>query len=255
MSFGFGGNGFSGNQPYNSNYNNFMGAANPNTGGMAGTDSVPRPYLMAPSGSSNRKANIGGSPKPTNNIWQNPAQQTGSVSNWDKRQQAEWDKNPGGVPPAFDLTQSPIYGQLQQLLQQLSNPQAQNEYFTNAVEKPALQTYQRDILPQLKNSYYTGNGVYGSALNRALNRSAEDLALGLGERRANFNMTNSQNSLATLLGLTGQHQQGMQNFFNASPQTPLVQGPSNGWLKDLLEAILGIAGKGAQGYGEGLAQR
>lgn len=192
--------------------------------------------------------------KSTNNPWSNPAHQTGSVSNFDPRQQAEWNKNPGGLPPAFDLTQSPIYGQLQQLLQQLSNPEKQNEYFTNAIEKPTLRTYERDILPQIQNRYYNqGSGVNGGALNRALNRSAEDLALGLGERRANFNMTNSQNSLATLLGLSGQHQQGMQNFFNASPQTPLVQGSSSGWLKSLIEALLGIAGKGAQGYGAGLA--
>jgi hypothetical protein len=90
--------------------------------------------------------------------------------------------------------------------------------------------------------------VYGGALNEAISKSAENLTQGLGSMRANYLQqgqrdwaNNQQSALAQALGLMQTQSAGAQNYyntaFNASPSSPILQGPQSGILRDVLQAL------------------
>jgi len=187
-------------------------------------------------------------------MWSSPAQQTGFAQNFDPNQQAGWNQfsqgaKGGQMPGAYDMSQNPLYSGAMQQIQQQMNPygsEAFNKQFQEGFVNPAMKTYEQDVLPQLRSQYYQPTASYGSALNQAVNKSAENLQSGLGELRAKYGMSLQQNGIANALGLMGQQSQGGQNYYNqlfgASPTTALIQPQSSGPLKDILQMLASFGG-------------
>lgn len=188
--------------------------------------------------------------------WSSPAQQTGQTQNFDPRQQGIWNQFTSGIPDAYDISKNPLYGQSSQAIGNFLQPfdaQQSQQYFNEGVANPALKTYNEDILPSIKSQYYQPNAAYGSGLNQAISKSAENLTQGLGSLRANYLQqgqrdwaNNQQGALAQALGLMNSqagHQQGYYNTaFGASPSSALVQGPQSGPLRDILQMIASALG-------------
>jgi hypothetical protein len=117
------------------------------------------------------------------------------------------------------------------------------DMFQQGVVDPAMKTYQQQILPALEQRYGDLNLGSSSALNQALTQSAGDLSNTLAGQRINLqqSMAGQQlGALSQLLGLIGQ-----RSF------DPIVQGPQNGLLKDLISGGAQV-GAGALSGGFGL---
>lgn len=112
------------------------------------------------------------------------------------------------------------------------------DLFQKSFVDPALQAYQRQIVPGLKESILGFDESGSSALNQALAQGASDISTGLGQQYMNFYNQQQQNKLGALNslgGLTGQR--------TFEPNIQQIQGI----LPGLLNAIIKAAGLAAGG--------
>jgi len=95
----------------------------------------------------------------------------------------------GGFDPAQGQDFLGIGQQILQSAGQPYDPTGAKEYWEQSFKAPAMQTWQRDIIPGLKESFSDG------ALNRALARSAESLGLGLSGQLGSILQSDRENYL------------------------------------------------------------
>lgn len=91
-----------------------------------------------------------------------------------------------------------------------------------------MKQYGEQILPSIAQRFEDANAGSSSALNQTLARSATDLQSALSGKRLELQQGAQNNQLQVLqqlLGLTGTRQ-----------YDPIVQGPKNGLLSDLMRA-------------------
>lgn len=149
------------------------------------------------------------------------------------------------------------------------DPAAVQQWYTDALVNPAMQTWEKDIVPQVQEKFISQNAGSSGAANRAIANSAEDVMSNLnsqlanamyGEKQAFDNRdftaktTNASNRLATdalnLKGLSSLLDIGMQtgaqqynidrNKTQADYQKWLSQQPvNNPWLQ-YLDTALGV---------------
>lgn len=98
--------------------------------------------------------------------------------------------------------------------------------FQRSVVEPTMRQYQRQVLPAIESQFgYLGAGS-SSALNQALQQSAEDISSILGGQYGNIYQQQQQNLLAGLSGLGGLATQSVQQPVIAQRQGilgPLIQ--------------------------------
>ena len=104
------------------------------------------------------------------------------------------------------------------------------EFYQQGLVNPSMQNFQEQILPSIQERFVDSNASSSSALNQALAKSATDLSSNLSGQLSGLlyqgQQQGSQNqlgALSQLLGLLGQ-----RSF------DPIVRGPQEGILKDLL---------------------
>ena len=123
----------------------------------------------------------------------------------------------GNQQQAFNLVQQLLQGgggmsQSQDFLQNLLQPYNAtdaNNYFTQNVQNPTMQTWEQDVLPGIQ-EHFIGQGAGRSgAANRAVAKSGADMMTGLNATRADV--------------LYGDKQQYTQNAMNAVTQNANVQ--------------------------------
>jgi hypothetical protein len=192
-----------------------------------------------------------------------PAKQTGFVQNFGPQRQSAFNQfaqNPG----QFDLSQNPLYKQITDLISkspymQQFDPKQGNEYFDQGVANPAWKMYNEQVLPGIKQQYYNASGVYGSALNGAINQSSQNLQQGLGQLRSNYLQQGEQQhrqgqlqSIAQSLGLAqAPAQQNLQYYnqlFGTNSESPMIEEAQSGWFQDLLKLIAQAVGGGSNSY-------
>lgn len=128
---------------------------------------------------------------------------------------------------------------------QFLQPQSMGDYqslFEQSYINPAMQAFNRQVLPSIQQQFVDANAGSSSALNQALAEAATDVTTNLGSQFGQFFQNQQQNrlgALGQLGGLTGQR--------TFEPTTETTQG----WLGPLLGALGGVAG-GALGGGFGL---
>lgn len=158
-----------------------------------------------------------------------PAQQTGFLQNFDPQRQRlfdQWTQQVG----QNNLAQNPLYqgavGNLQSSpYAKPFDPSQYNQYFQQGVADPAMKQYNEQILPSIKSKYHSPHGIYGSALNQAINQSASDLSGNLNSLRANY------------LGQS-QQQHGAGQLQHVLQQLSLAQAPMN-QQAGLVNSVLG----------------
>lgn len=187
-----------------------------------------------------------------------PSRQTGFINNLDPRGQQLFNQQRERVAN-YDLASQPGYKQAQQALNQSPygqpfDPTQANQNFQQGVANPLTQHYNEQIAPQLRqNSYSTGaGGIYGSALDQALNQGAKDLTGTLGSLRSNY-LQQQQQQHATgqldwvmkKLGLEtapmNQQADLFNNLFSQRNVDPMVEQPQSGFGGQFNE-FLGILG-------------
>lgn len=102
------------------------------------------------------------------------------------------------------------------------------DMFQKGVVDPSMRTFNQQILPGIQQRFTDANAGSSSALNQALSQSAGDLSNVLAGQRIGLqnSMAGQQSgALQQILGLLGQ-----KSF------DPIVQGPKEGLIKDLMSA-------------------
>ncbi len=111
------------------------------------------------------------------------------------------------------------------------------DQFQQGVVQPAMKTYEQDIMPAIQQRFTDANAGSSSALNQALLRSSEDLTGILGSQRIGYQQGQEQLRQGQQ-GLRQQAQMGalgqIMQLMNARQFQPIVQGPQEGILKDLI---------------------
>ena len=192
------------------------------------------------------------------NAWTGkPAQQVGMTNNFDPETMARFSKfaeeGPGGGNP---LSQNPLYQQTAQTasrFQQPFDPGQFEQLFQQGIANPTIRNYQQQVLPAIANRFMDQSNIYGSGLNQALAQSANELTGNLGELRARHqgqaqesHENRALQAMMQSLGIAqapGQEQSNWYNqLFNANAHSPITEGHQSGWLKDLTELAVQLAG-------------
>lgn len=145
------------------------------------------------------------------------------------------------TPEQSNFLKSLITGlgpQAQQAFGGLLKGYDENE-FQKGVVDPAMKTYNQSILPAIEQRFTDANAGNSSALNQALLSSSEDLSNTLAGQRINYQqMLGGQQT-----NVLGQ----IMQLLNARQFDPIVQGPKEGLLKDIIQggAKIGAASMGA----------
>ena len=113
----------------------------------------------------------------------------------------------------------------QQMLQPY-DPKQYEDVFNRSIVDPAIQQYQRQILPSIQQRFVDANAGSSSALNQALTQSANDLTSQFGTQYGNFFQNQQQRQLGALQGLGGLATQ--QTFAPQIEQSQGILGPLNG---------------------------
>lgn len=185
------------------------------------------------------------------------AKQTGFIQNLDPKSQklfGQWQNQVGN----YDLSSNPLFQQALQAHQQSPfgqpfDPSQALQYFQQGVEDPINQRFNRQVVPQLRQNYYSpsSGGIYGSAMDQALNQAATDLSTGLGSLRSNYLQQQQQQHnqgqmdwIAKSLGLANAPMQAkgdlLSQLFSAQNVTPMVQEAQSGFsgnFKDTLGTL------------------
>ena len=122
----------------------------------------------------------------------------------------------------------------QQMLQPY-DPKQYEDVFQKSIVDPAMQQYQRQVLPAIQQRFVDADAGSSSALNQALSQSASDLTTGFGQQYGDFFRQQQARQQAALSGLGGLATQ--QTF------TPQIQ-QSGG----ILGPLIGAAGQLGGGY-------
>lgn len=184
-----------------------------------------------------------------------PAKQTGYLQNFDPQRQQLYNQFTQQVGQN-NLAQNPLYQQSVGNLQSSPygkpfDPQQYNQYFQQGVADPAMKMYNEQIAPSIQSQYHSPHGIYGSALNQAINQSASDLSGNLNSLRANYlGQSQQQHASGQLQHVLSQlglaqapmnQQAGLVNsILGAGNVTPMVEEPQGGYLsqsKDLFSIL------------------
>lgn len=96
--------------------------------------------------------------------------------------------------------------------------------FEEGVTKPALKTFQEDILPQIQEKFIAGNQVLGSGMRRGQLKAATDFQSKLAELMYNAQQNQQQNKLAGINTALGK--QTVENTYR-----PATEGAVQGFAK------------------------
>lgn len=118
--------------------------------------------------------------------------------------------------------------------------------FQKSFVDPALQVYQRQLIPALKESFLGMDESGSSSLNRALAQGASDVSTGLGQQQMNFfqqQQAAKQGALGQLGGLAGQR--------TFEPSEEHTQGILGDIIKALGPVLIGLFSGGPAGAAAG----
>lgn len=110
------------------------------------------------------------------------------------------------------------------------------DLFQKSVVEPSMKQYENQVLPTIQQRFGDANAGSSSALNQALSQSATDLQSALAGQRLNLQQNSSQNNLNVLAQLL--QAAGTRQF------DPIVQGPKQGLLPDIIKGGSTIAAAG-----------
>lgn len=119
---------------------------------------------------------------------------------------------------------------------QFLQPQGVGDYqelFEKSYVNPAMQTFNRQVLPSIQQQFVDAGAGSSSALNQALAEAATDVTTNLGSQFGNFFQQQQQNKLGAL-GQLG----GLAGQKTLEPTTEEIQG----WLGPVLDAVIKAAG-------------
>lgn len=133
--------------------------------------------------------------------------------------------------------QQSLLSQILGSAQGANNPQQFNDMFQQSFVDPALQNLNRNVIPQLKESYLGTDEMGSSSLNRALAQSATDVETMLNSQRMGFY---DQQMNRGLQGL------GVQAF---QPIVNQQQGLLSGGLNAFSSGLGGYVGSGGNPIG------
>ena len=108
--------------------------------------------------------------------------------------------------------------QAQSVLSQFLQPYDEEQFqglFQKAFIDPAMMSYQRDVIPGIKESMISQNLGSSGSLNQALAASAQDLSTGLGKEMGGFYGQQQAGGINALSILS--------NMLNSKQSYPLVQ--------------------------------
>lgn len=111
--------------------------------------------------------------------------------------------------------------------------------FQKGVVDPAMKQYEQGTLPSIQQRFGDANAGSSSALNQALASSAGDLSNTLAGQRLTMQQNASQNQLGVL--------QQLMQMLGQKSMDPIVQGPSEGLMKPLIQAGGQIGAAAIQG--------
>jgi hypothetical protein len=131
----------------------------------------------------------------------------------------------------------PANDALLQLLQGFDQTQLM-DFYQKGLVNPAIQTYQEQVLPSIQERFIDANAGSSSALNQALAKSATDLSSGLSGQLAGLLYQGQQQGAQNQLGALNQ----ILSLLGQRTFDPIVQGPQEGILKNLLGAGAQVAG-------------
>lgn len=119
---------------------------------------------------------------------------------------------------------------------QFLQPQGMEDYqslFEQSYINPAMQAFNRQVLPSIQQQFVDAGAGSSSALNQALAEAATDVTTNLGSQFGNFFQQQQQNKLGAL-GQLG----GLSGQKTLEPTTEEIQG----WLGPVLDAVIKAAG-------------
>jgi hypothetical protein len=118
-----------------------------------------------------------------------------------------------------------------QLLQGFDSTQLM-DFYQKGLVNPTIQTYQEQVLPSIQERFIDANAGSSSALNQALAKSATDLSSGLSGQLSGLLYQGQQQGSQNQLGALSQ----ILSLLGQKAFDPLVQGPQNGLLKDIISS-------------------
>jgi len=125
------------------------------------------------------------------------------------------------------------------------DPAGAQDYWNKSVKQPAMQTWQRDIVPQIMEKYAGQNATDSGAMRRAIARSGADMNTDLNAQLANIIFGDRQSHL-------GRQQQGINQSMNMATMPGNLQA-QQGQMAGMGADLVGQA-MNAGGFQRGLEQ-